>query len=144
MAIHSLRTSFCLHLKNKSRKFKALVIIIVVSVSFAGYVCWSLVSWFASIASFKDTLERDGFRVISARDFFGFRDFMFLPPQITIHCQNETQFIYEARLTNSTGEWGGSSILYLLDGVHFYAITIDDRTREALGYEYTPPLFSFL
>jgi hypothetical protein len=140
MAIHSSHALFSWHLKNKSRKFKALVIIIVV---FAGYVCWSFVSWFASIASFKDTLEKEGFRVISARDFFGFRDFMFLPPQITIHCKNETQFIYEARLTNSTGEWGGGSVLYLLDYVHFYAVTIDDRTRQSLGYEYTPPLFRF-
>jgi hypothetical protein len=115
------------------------VIIIVVSAIFAGYVCWSLVSWFGSVASFKDTLQKDGFRVISASDFLGFRDFMFLPPEITIHCQNQTQFIYEARLTNSTGEGGGDSILYLLDGVHFYAITVDNY--ESLGYEYTPPLF---
>ena len=128
-------------IKNKSRKFKALVIIIVASASFVGYVCWSLVSWFGSVASFKDTLQKDGFTVISASDFLGFRDFMFLPPEITIHCQNETQFIYEARLANSTGVFGGGSTLYLLDGVHFYAITIDNETRETLGYEYTPPLF---
>ncbi|MGA2308296.1 MAG: hypothetical protein ABSG57_01955 [Candidatus Bathyarchaeia archaeon] len=126
-------------LKTKSRKFKALVIIIVVSASFAGYVCWSLVSWFGSVASFKDTLQKDGFTVIAASDFFGFRDFMFLPPEITIHCQNQAQFIYEARLANSTGEW--DNVLYLLDSVHFYAIRIDNYTNEFLGYEYTPPLF---
>lgn len=141
MAIHLSGTSFSWHLKNKSREFIALVIIIVVSVSFAGYICWSFVSWFSSIASFKDTLQKDGFTVISASDFLGFRDFMFLPPEITIHCQNQAQFIYEAYLTNSTGEWGGGSTLYRLDGVHFYAITIDNNTRETLGYEYTVPLF---
>jgi hypothetical protein len=139
MAIHSLHTSFSWHFKNKSRKFKALVIIIAV---FAGYVCWSFVSWFTSIASFKDTLEKQGFRVVSAHDF-GFRSFLFLPPQITIHCQNETQFIYQAHLTNATGPWGGSSVLYLLNYVHFYAINLDNDTRQSLGYEYTPPLFKF-
>jgi len=139
MAIHSLCTSFSWH---KSRKFKALVIIIVVSTSFAGYVCWSLASWFANVASFKDTLQQDGFTVISASNFLGFQDFMFLPPEITTHCQNQTQFIYEARLTNATGLWT-RNILYLLDGVHFYAITMDNVTGETLGYEYTPPLFRF-
>ena len=139
MPIHSLSSSssFSWHLKNKSRKLKALVIIIVVSTSFAGYACWSLASWFASVASFKSTLQKDGFTIISAVD----GDFMFLPPEETIHCQNETQFIYEAFLTNSTGQSRGGNTVYLLDSLHFYAITVDNRTFEPLGYEYTPPLF---
>jgi hypothetical protein len=136
MVAHLSSHYFSWHLKNKPRKFIALVIITVVSISFVGYVCWSLVVSFSNITSFRDKLQKDGFRIIPASSRI-VPSFMFLPPEITIVCQNQTQFIYEARLVNSTG-WGAD--VYLLDGVHFYAITIDNRTSEPLGYEYGPPL----
>ena len=118
-----------------SRKSFALVIIIVALTTFVAYVTASLVVTYSNVASFKDKLQKIGFQIIP--DSTLAIDFQFLPYKITIVCQNQTQFIQEALLVDSTGRL----IVYLVDGVHFYSdISRDNRTGEFLGYEYTPPL----
>ena len=91
------------------------------------------------MASFEDTLTKKGFRILYAPDIHHFTKF--LAPEETIQCQSETQFINEALLVNSTGAYKGANAVYVNGWVSFYAITVDNRTNRALGYEYTPPLF---
>jgi hypothetical protein len=139
MGAHSLSHSFFRHIRNESRKFIALVIIIVVSVGFLGYVCWSLVVSFSNVAAFTDKLQKDGFTITPYSDTslaFGGVNMAF-PVSVTIVCQNQTQFIYEARIINSTPM---GPFVYLMNGAHFYVVGYGSFSYEWAGYEYTPPL----
>jgi len=134
-------SSFSIDLKiEMSRRSIVLAIIIVgLIIAFGAYVCASLVVSYSNVGSFEGKLQEIGFEINHASSRIA-PDLQFLPPQETVVCQNQTQFIQEALLVNSTGIFRGSSTVFLLDGVHFYAITTDNRTSMILGYEYTPSL----
>jgi hypothetical protein len=123
--------------KRNSKVCIALVILVVLA-SFVGYVCWSMFSCISNAASFRDTLQKDGFTTIQATS--APPDFDWLPPPTSISCQNQTQFINEARSLNTTGRLLGGNYIYQLDIVHFYAVTPDTN----FAYEYTLPHPSFV
>jgi hypothetical protein len=108
-----------------------IVLVLVVVMSFVGYVGLSMLFWISNVASFGETLRKYGFTIVQATDG-PFPSFLWLPPQNVITCQNQTQFLYEARSLNATGEFLGN--IYQLDIFHFYAVTSDTM----LAYEYTP------
>jgi hypothetical protein len=123
--------------KRNSKVCIALVIVVVLA-SFVGYVGWSMFHLISNAASFRDTLQKDGFTIIQATG--AHFDFLWLPPPTSISCQNQTEFINEARSLNTTGRLLGGNFIYQLDIFHFYAVTPDTN----FAYEYTLPNPSFL
>ena len=109
-----------------------LVLVLVVVMSFVGYVGLSMLFWVSNVASFGETLRKDGFPIVQASDG-SFPSFLWMPPQNVITCQNQTQFVNEARSLNTTGMFLGN--IYELGIFHFYAV----RSDTMLAYEYTPP-----
>lgn len=123
--------------KRNSKVCIALVIVVVLA-GFVGYVCWSMFSCISNVASFRDTLLKDGFTIIQATGAHA--DFLWLPPPTSISCQGQTQFINEARSLNTTGRLLGGNFIHQLDIFQFYAVTPDTN----FAYEYTLPHPSFL
>ena len=127
-----------LHGKN-SKVVIACVVIVVVWASFVGYVSWSMLAWISNVASFRETLQNGGFRIIHATSKF-IPSFLWLPPRTVFSCQNQTQFIQVAHSLNMAGQLLGENNIYELDIFHFYAVTSD----TTVAYEYTPPYPSSL
>jgi hypothetical protein len=122
-------------LYRRNSKVCIALAIVVVLAGFVGCVCWSTLSWI-SADSFRETLQKDGFIIIQASD----GSFLWLPPLTSVTCQNQTQFINEARSLNTTGRLLGGNSIYQLDIFRFYAVTQD----TTFAYEYTLPHPSFL
>ena len=122
---------------NKVRFFGSLaLVIIVVLASLVGYVSWSSIS---KADSFRETLKKDGFTIIQA--YSGpIPSFMWLPPRTIVSCQNQTQFINEARSLEAIGQLVEGNYIYQLDIFQFYAVTSDIES----AYEYTLPHPIFL
>jgi hypothetical protein len=122
---------------NKVYFFGSLALVtIVVLASFVGYVCWS---WISKVGSFRETLQKDGFTIIQATSW-PIPSFLWLPPRTSITCQNQTQFINEARSLKTTGQLLEGNFIYQLDTFQFYAVTSDIDS----AYEYTLPHPIFL